>query len=193
MLHLVLRLRGGGDISLMYEMAVSVGGTIVQKIFADPYPQDSWDDRAATIFTVQIVNSARFHELTGIVPPKRTMNAALYESVGLPYFDESGYQPTLENVASDQAKVAATLKPKKYFGLERDRRMRAPKIVVMDSETPERSYDPLQAMDEVLKRDPSPRHSVARNLVTDNLHHNKATGLRGIFSRIKKAVVASAG
>ena len=177
----------------MHEMAVSVGGTIRQKIFSDPYPQDSWDDKGAIIFTVQILNSARFRELTGIMPPKRTMNAALYESVGLPYYDESAHQATLETVASDETKVAATLKPKKYLGFKRDRGTRPPKVVMMGSETPERTYDPLQAIDEVLKRGFSFKRPAANQVDADNLHGHKATGFRALFSRIKKAIATPAG
>jgi hypothetical protein len=174
-------------------MAVSVGGTICQKIFADSYPQDSWDDKAVIIFTVQILNSARFRELTGITPPKRTMNAALYESVGLPYYDESAYQATLETVTSKQTKVAAALKPKKYLGFTSNRSARPPKIVKIHSENPERTYDPFQAIDEELKRDPSPRHPVANDENAKNLQNRKATGLRGLFSRFRKAVATPAG
>lgn len=140
---------------------MSAGGTIRQKIFADGNPRDVWNERAATIFRVQILNSTKFHKLTGIRPPKSPISSEVYESIGLPYYDESRQKSECDTLVYNEPTAAASLKSKKRWKqrvsltAKKSRRARAPKIVATtESAHSDRTYDPLQAMDEVLKLEP---------------------------------------
>ena len=137
-------------------MAVTAGGTIYQKIFADDKPPEFWDEKAAATFRVQVLNSRTFHKLTGIRPPKGPISSEFYESIGLPYYDESHQNTDLDTVTHDKLTVANSLKPRKSPRRRRaSRKSRAPKIVATTEPAhSERTYDPLQAIDEVLNLDP---------------------------------------
>lgn len=103
-LHLVLRLRGGGGLPEQ-RMGIAAGGQIRQTVKKDIYPARIWDPSGGNIFNVHTFNSARFQELTGLDPPPTPISAAVYAQCGLPYFDIyneelSGIEGNFEGVKS---------------------------------------------------------------------------------------------
>ena len=68
-------------------MGLGAGGAMKQKIYADPYGVDTWDqDNYGQIF-IHIINSAEFFEITGFDPPPTPIDAKTYTDYGLPWFD----------------------------------------------------------------------------------------------------------
>lgn len=85
-LHLVFRLRGGGDPDARYsQMSVAAGGKIKQVINLDMFGKD-WLPKQTTVFNVQIVNSSVYHTITGEGPPSIPPDASTYKQYGLPFF-----------------------------------------------------------------------------------------------------------
>jgi hypothetical protein len=83
--HLVLRLRGGGDPTV--EMGIAAGGLIKQTIKKDRNDPTIWETDKGTIFNIQILNSAAFTAVTGEAPPKTPISAETYAAHGYPYYD----------------------------------------------------------------------------------------------------------
>jgi hypothetical protein len=83
--HLVLRLRGGGDPTV--EMGIAAGGLIKQTIKKDRNDPTIWETDKGTIFNIQILNSAAFTAFTGEAPPKTPISAETYAAHGYPYYD----------------------------------------------------------------------------------------------------------
>jgi hypothetical protein len=78
---------GRGD-----RLGLGAGGVIRQKIYPDPYGLDTWDPNNFGEVIVHLVNSARFHEITGIAPPDTPVDAKAYTDHGLPWlalYDEA--------------------------------------------------------------------------------------------------------
>lgn len=101
-LHLVLRLRGGGDPP---DMGISAGGLISQTIIKDSHNPSIWQSECGVIFNVQILNSALFRAVTGTPAPASPVTADTYATNGCPYFafyDEkpSGVSGDFEGVKS---------------------------------------------------------------------------------------------
>ena len=86
LLHLVLRLRGGGP-APSREIGIAAGGLVKQCILPDPYPASDWDVPRSISFNVQVLNSEHFRQVTGFDPPNTPVTAATYASKGLPFFD----------------------------------------------------------------------------------------------------------
>jgi len=84
-IHLILRLRGGGD--PREEMAIAAGGTMKQKIYTDKYGVRFWDTSRAEYLHVYILNSATFTRVTGLAPPSTPVSAETYISYNYPWFD----------------------------------------------------------------------------------------------------------
>ncbi|KAI5359517.1 Putative Ubiquitin-like domain-containing protein [Septoria linicola] len=85
-LHLVLRLRGGGGPDPAHMMGVAAGGLIKQSIVRDTYAPTIWQLEHGTIFNVQILNSEYYKSVTGCEPGQSLITAQLYAAHGLPYF-----------------------------------------------------------------------------------------------------------
>lgn len=68
-------------------MGLGAGGVMKQKIYPDPYGIDTWDHDNFGSAIIHIVNSAQFHELTGIESPPTPIDAKTYTEHGLPWFD----------------------------------------------------------------------------------------------------------
>jgi len=67
-------------------MGIGAGGLMTQKIYADPYGVEVWDQRHYGQVWVHIVNSQHFQELTGVAPPPPPIDAQEYTRRGLPWF-----------------------------------------------------------------------------------------------------------
>ncbi|MES2354001.1 MAG: hypothetical protein V4568_06255 [Pseudomonadota bacterium] len=68
-------------------MGLGAGGTMRQKIYADPYGVDTWDEANYGGITIHIINSAQFKEITGTSPPPSPIDAHSYTKYGLPWFE----------------------------------------------------------------------------------------------------------
>jgi len=81
-LHLVLRMRGGGDPRFFPNMGISAGGLITQKIYFDTseveYNLDDYEKH-----TITIVNSAQ----NPLKMPSTPVTAATYITYGYPWYD----------------------------------------------------------------------------------------------------------
>lgn len=83
-LHLVLRLRGGGDPRMM---GMAAGGLISQKIYSDRHGPEWYDTERASRCFVHIVNSRDWTAVTGKPMPSTPVSAKSYAEAGLPWFD----------------------------------------------------------------------------------------------------------
>jgi hypothetical protein len=68
-------------------MGLSAGGTMRQKIYADPYGVDTWDENNCGRIAIHIINSAQFKEIIGVEPPPSPIDAQSYTKYGLPWFE----------------------------------------------------------------------------------------------------------
>ncbi|KAF8969629.1 hypothetical protein BDZ97DRAFT_1794340 [Flammula alnicola] len=84
-IHLVLRMRGGGDITMLG--GIAVGGRISQKINKDPLPATAYNLGKASRLHVTIINAAHFTSLTGLPTPPSPVSANTYLASGLPWFE----------------------------------------------------------------------------------------------------------
>lgn len=66
-------------------MSVAAGGKIKQVIAPDRYPK-GWEGSKTIVFNVQILNSAIYRAITGVIPPTKPLSAAIYKQYGLPFF-----------------------------------------------------------------------------------------------------------
>ncbi len=69
-----------------FEMGISAGGKMHQKIYEDPYGADTWDETSLGGITVHIVNSHAYREITGELPPATPITAKTYTEQGLPWY-----------------------------------------------------------------------------------------------------------
>ena len=67
-------------------MGLAAGGSMRQKIHADPYGRDSWDDTRAERVFVHLVDSLSWRAITGEPAPKTPVSAKEYQRHGLPWF-----------------------------------------------------------------------------------------------------------
>jgi hypothetical protein len=81
-----LRLRGGWAPPEELELGIAAGGYIDQAI-AEDRGSHEWDKTQTKWFNVQILNSSRFQEITGLAPPETPASADLYAELGYPFFD----------------------------------------------------------------------------------------------------------
>lgn len=91
-LHLLLRLRGGGEMTTT--MSFGVGGTIKQTIVEDCNNPRIWDVGRAKIFNVQVLNAAQFEHITKMMAPPTPIDIKTYTAAGLPFFDIFNEVPT---------------------------------------------------------------------------------------------------
>ncbi|AYV83074.1 MAG: hypothetical protein Hyperionvirus4_39 [Hyperionvirus sp.] len=88
-LHLVLRLRGGGeppDPRKSAAMGLAAGGLIIQKIYNDPNGVDFWNVHQYETCFVNIVNSTEWSTF-GIKMPDTPITAATYIKNGFPWYE----------------------------------------------------------------------------------------------------------
>jgi len=87
--------------SATQQMGLGAGGVMKQKIYPDQYGIDTWDQDNYGRVVIHIVNSAQFHEITGIEPPPTPVDAKTYTEHGLPWFDL--YDETQGDVAPSES------------------------------------------------------------------------------------------
>lgn len=69
-----------------HEMGLSPGGLMTQKIYADPFGVDAWDQTVAARCFVHLTNSLGYHAITGQKPPHKPPTAKDYTRAGIPWF-----------------------------------------------------------------------------------------------------------
>jgi len=67
-------------------MGIAAGGQIDQAIVQDQ-GTNYWHSSETKWFNVQILNSIRFQQITGLPPPETPANARKYAECGYPFFD----------------------------------------------------------------------------------------------------------
>jgi len=89
-LYSILRQRGGGGGKAWSPdreaMCLSAGGYISQTIVKDPYPPYIWDVDSTTWLSVQIVNSVKFEEISGLAAPPTPISMEQYITNGQPFY-----------------------------------------------------------------------------------------------------------
>lgn len=117
--HLILRLRGGGP-SPYPAMGLAAGGLIKQTILVDRNDPSVWDLDNSVIFNVQILNSTSFQAVTGKEPPSTPVTAKAYAKYDLPYYEIyekpsgiSGDFAGVESVAAKDLQGTMTLEKMK--------------------------------------------------------------------------------
>ncbi|KAG2120246.1 hypothetical protein DEU56DRAFT_918393 [Suillus clintonianus] len=94
----ILTLRGGGGLvkgwDLALPMGFGTGGTIKQVIVKDPNNPRIWDVERAGIVNVQVMNAARFEDITKMMAPPTPVDIKTYAAAGLPFFDVFNELPT---------------------------------------------------------------------------------------------------
>ena len=130
--HLVLCLRGGGTPEGA-DMGIAPGGLISQSIIKDTHNPNIWEPKCGTIFNVQILNSARFHELTGKTPPSTPVTAEAYARYGYPYFKI--FDEKVSGVKGDFAGVKS-VNEKDLEGVPTMEKAKAVADVIKDTNSP---------------------------------------------------------
>ena len=98
-IHLVMRLRGGGEVIPQYQ-GFAAGGSIVQKIYRDKYPPFTYDVQSRTSFKLTVIDAAHFTSMMGLPNPPSPISSQTYLSLNLPWYslyDE--HIPTADNTS----------------------------------------------------------------------------------------------
>lgn len=69
------------------EMGLGAGGAMRQKIYPDPYGPETWNTEPSLALRVRLVRARDWEALTGEPPPPTPVDAQLYTSLGLPWFE----------------------------------------------------------------------------------------------------------
>jgi hypothetical protein len=72
------------------EMSLAAAGRLLQKIEADMYPFEDWDQRATQRVFVTLWHASQWHDLTGRPAPTEPPRAQDYAAAGLPWFEYYG-------------------------------------------------------------------------------------------------------
>ena len=68
-------------------LTVGAGGTIKQEIAEDHHNPRIWDIANAKLLSIQIVNSASFEQITGMLAPPTPIDARTYAKQKLPFYE----------------------------------------------------------------------------------------------------------
>ncbi|KAK5636789.1 hypothetical protein RRF57_012501 [Xylaria bambusicola] len=100
-IHMVLRLRGGGWYG---PMGVAAGGKIKQVIRKDGENPEIWVPASTIMISVHILTTMMFRHVTGQKPPKCPISASTYVDAGLPFFhlpeEPSGISGAFDGIKS---------------------------------------------------------------------------------------------
>eukprot|EP01012_Entosiphon_sulcatum_P055824 TRINITY_DN7839_c0_g1_i1.p1 TRINITY_DN7839_c0_g1~~TRINITY_DN7839_c0_g1_i1.p1 ORF type:complete len:685 (-),score=126.71 TRINITY_DN7839_c0_g1_i1:26-2080(-) len=83
-LHMVLRLRGGGEPG---PMGIAAGGRLQQKVYTDTRKAAEYDHRNRALCFVNLLNSSSYPAVTGKPLPATPVTADQYTRCGLPWFE----------------------------------------------------------------------------------------------------------
>lgn len=87
-LHLVLRLRGGGYLSLEdARMGIAAGGLITQKIYPDNKRANIYDEEASQRIWIHTVSTDLWEMITGVVAPITPIVPGTYARYDYPWFN----------------------------------------------------------------------------------------------------------
>ncbi|MEL6495560.1 MAG: hypothetical protein AAFQ41_10630 [Cyanobacteria bacterium J06623_7] len=82
-------------------MGIAAGGKMRQKIYADVYGIDTWNEHNYGLVHVHIVNSMLYRQITGLEPPKTPVMAQTYAHNQLPWF--SLYDEIMSDIPTSSA------------------------------------------------------------------------------------------
>eukprot|EP00727_Mastigamoeba_balamuthi_P009870 m51a1_g5505 hypothetical protein (551) ;mRNA; f:373208-375055 len=86
-LHMVLRLRGGGDPEADKAMGFAAGGRMRQKIYEDADGPDHWFAEGRVSCVLRVLNTRHWKWFVRADPPRPAVTAQSYTDAGLPWFD----------------------------------------------------------------------------------------------------------
>lgn len=94
-------------------LSIEAGGSIAQKICPDRNDPRIWDTAKAKLLNIQLVNSAHFELITGMIAPKTPITYETYAKSGLPFYNIYNEQPTkisgkfdaIQTIAEKEARV----------------------------------------------------------------------------------------
>ena len=153
MLHLVLRLRGGGEApppkKESTEMSIAAGGRINQSICADNRGSGYWDVDSTVLFNVQIVNTEEVKHITTADSSKPGAPMSMQECAakGIPFF-KFGFPETASSVSGDFGEVKSVMQLDKIKGGKASHRCTEEKshkvpIVLIDCKGKSLAYEPV--------------------------------------------------
>jgi len=82
-------------------IGLGAGGTVRQRVYADPHGIDAWNPGDRISMEVRLVGAAEFTKLTGEQAPPTPVDAGTYTSHGLPWFE------LYDDAAADLAPTSA--------------------------------------------------------------------------------------
>lgn len=91
------------------EMGLAAGGGIKQKVLPDPHGLETWDQNSFAQVNVHVLNSAQFHQLTGLEPPPTIINEQTYAEQRFPWFPLYGETLQGDVTPSDQLAEVKTV------------------------------------------------------------------------------------
>jgi hypothetical protein len=100
---------GGAHVRPAFDrpMGLGAGGQISQRIYADPYGIQTWDEAACVEVFIHLVSPQAWYAITGERPPPTPVTYRAYQAAGLPWFqiydeDLAGIaaSPELEKIRS---------------------------------------------------------------------------------------------
>lgn len=103
-IHVILRLRGGGDCFDSRGAGFAAGGKISQKIVRDSLPAAAYNFETGSRIHITVLSPARLAQLTGTPAIPTPISVKTYLAKGIPWFDlyDEGI-PSANNVHKDHA------------------------------------------------------------------------------------------
>jgi hypothetical protein len=86
-------------------LAIAAGGRLRERILADPFGIDCWDQSARTRCFFSLIDAAEWSSITDTPPPTAPFTPADYEREGLPWFEYYDDGLPASGSASDAAEV----------------------------------------------------------------------------------------
>lgn len=75
------------DLQASIALSLAAGGNITQFIAEDTYDPKIQDIANAKLLNIQIINAAKFEDITGLLVPTTPIDARTYRDLGMPYFE----------------------------------------------------------------------------------------------------------
>ncbi|KAF7876494.1 hypothetical protein EAF04_001584 [Stromatinia cepivora] len=135
--HLILRLRGGGNNPIppkmakqmeekaekqlyekLYELTLAPGGSIHQAIRKDHFGKHRYDEKHAVMFNMQLLGPKTFQLVTGLPPPQTPVSAETYAEYGYPFFEMYNEPRALTGTFGELLKSVGDIDKEKNVNLE---------------------------------------------------------------------------
>ena len=138
-------------------MGIAPDGLIKQTILRDTHDPTIWEPDCGTMINVQILNSARFREITGMDSPSTPVTAESYAEYGYPYFsifDEksSGVQDDFKGVKPvSEMDIECVLSMEKAKAVAKVIKSTNNLVVLLDEKEPRLGFRTVSAMEKEVR------------------------------------------